>query len=91
MLTNPNMAQLMEPSAPRRDRLESIRDIVVSAVPTEKYVNCGDVTKIIEDTLKIRVDAEDVRRITFTDNRVKRMWTDGGWKISRTKTLSDYL
>jgi len=83
------LAQNLEPTAQIRDR--SINELVVSAIPYDRYVFCGEVSLIIEKNLGIKIDAERVRKIAFRDNRVKRMWTQDGWKITRMKTISDYI
>lgn len=70
---------------------ENIRELVVTAIPFDRYVYCGEVSRNIKDKLGFYVTPDKVRHIAFTDKRVKRMWTENGWKLTRIKNLSDYL
>jgi len=84
------MVTPLESSVPLRDST-GIRDIVVNAVPSDRYVFCGEVTKLIEDSLGIFISPDKVRVITWNERTIKRMWTPQGWKMTRSLTLSDYF
>lgn len=86
---SPNMVRA-EPEDPLLDNV-NIRNLVVKAIPTNRYVFCGEISKTLEKELGVYVNPNRVRRVAFTERTVKRMWTPEGWKVTRAKTLSDYL
>jgi len=88
-MMSPSMVR-SEPANPILDN-ENIRALVVKAIPTNRYVYCGEVSKTLKKALGVYVSPDRVRKIAFTDANVKRLWTQDGWKITRAKNLSDYL
>jgi len=71
--------------------ISGLTELVIRAIPTNKYVFCGQVSKEIQDNFGFYITPDQVRKMAWNDSRVKRMWTEQGWKITRTKTLSDYF
>ena len=86
----PNILTQEESLFPIRDK-DGIRDIVVNAVPSDRYVFCGEVSKLIEDKLGIFIAPDRVRAIAWNEKSIKRMWTPQGWTMTRSMTLSDYF
>jgi len=66
-------------------------DIIVKAIPTNRYVFPGEVTKKIKTHLGVYISPDYVARVASKDKRIKRMWTPQGWKYIRSLTLSDYI
>ena len=88
MISSNTLTHEMESYALKRDR--RIIELVISAIPYDKYVFCGEVTRLL-DKHGIHVEPDAVRRIVFVDHRVKRLWSPDGWKVIRQKMLPDYF
>jgi len=88
MISSDTLTHEMESPTLKRDR--NINELVITAIPYDRYVFCGEVTRFLE-SYGIHVDPDAVRKTAFEDRRVKRLWTPDGWKVIRQKMLSDYF